>query len=50
MDFPLKKKWIDRRDLSQVVGIGSCLVFKEGNEIITACNDNGKIKIEKHKL
>lgn len=46
MESPLKKEWRDNRELAQVVGPGSCFVFKEGKKIISACNKQGKIFVE----
>lgn len=47
MEMPLKKNWIDKRELSQVVGPNSCLVIKDGDDMIAACNKDGKISVEK---
>jgi len=50
MELPLKKEWRDNRELAQTVGPGSCFVIKDGNKIITACNRQGKIEVEKISL
>ena len=50
MELPLKKEWKDNRELSQVVGPGSCFVIKDGKRMISACNRQGKIIIEKRNL
>jgi len=40
MELPLKKEWRDNRDLAQVVGPGSCFIFKDGKKIISVCKSN----------
>ena len=50
MESPLKKEWKDNRELSQVVGPSSCFVIKDGKRIITACNKQGKIEVDKIDL
>jgi len=50
MESPLKKEWRDNRELAQVVGPDSCFVFKDGKKIISACNKQGKIEVNKIDL
>lgn len=50
MGMPLKKEWIDKRELAQVVGPDSCLVIKDSDDLIVACNKDGKIGVEKLRM
>lgn len=52
MSFPFnfKKEWQDKRDLSQVVGPGSCFVIKEGKKLLCACNRQGRIILEEVEI
>ena len=47
MESPLKKEWLDKRDLAQVVGPQSCFVIKDRSKIISVCNKDGKTQIIK---
>ena len=50
MNFPLKKSWFDKRELSATIGTGSCFVIKDGKKLICACNKNGKIILEEQSI
>ena len=50
MESPLKKEWRDNRELAQVVGEKSCLIFKDGNRVVSACNKEGKIEVTKREI
>lgn len=50
MESPIQKKWIDKRELAQVVGPNSCFVIKESKKISSICNRNGKIETKKKEV
>ncbi len=50
MESPLKKEWRDNRELAQVVGQNSCLIFKNGKKIVSACNRNGKVEVNENRI
>lgn len=50
MEMPLKKEWLEKRELAQVVGPDSCLVIKDGENLISACNREGDIEVEKLEI
>ena len=50
MELPLKKEWKDNRELAQVVGKDSCMIFKDGNRVVSACNKKGKVEVNKREI
>jgi len=50
MEMPLKKVWVDKRELAQVVRPNSCLVIKDGDDIVGICNIEGNISVKKFRV